>query len=149
MPPETSAESRLLFVVDNDFGALGTMMYFLHGQPVAARATLLLPRRLHELHGATLAVASRPYGSVADILAAVDAERPAVVLLASAYRLTAKNALGVQGVRELLGALRQRGCAVATTDPYIGTFPEIAAAAMVPEVGGGLAARLRAVLRGV
>jgi hypothetical protein len=150
MPNETSAEPRLLLVVDNDYGALGTMMYFLHGQPLAASALLLLPRRVHELHGPSLAVASRPYDTLADILQAVDAHRPELVLLVSGYLYAAQRLLRVRGVRALIRALGERGCRIATTDPYIGTFREVPAAAVASrDLGPGPIERLTALARGL
>jgi hypothetical protein len=117
---------RLLFVMDNDFGALGTVAYLMHRQPLAAGSTLLLPRRAHELHDGRLPIASRPYQSLQDILDFVEADSPDVVFLYSGYLLTQQRLLTIRALRRLIRALRQRGCAVATSDPYLGTFRRIA-----------------------
>lgn len=128
--------ANLLFVIDNDFGALGTVMYFLHGQPLAQRSTLLLPSKAHAYHGA-LGVASRPYGSLDDIVRAVEAEAPDVVLLYSGYLLASQGLLTIGGLRRLVRELRVRGCAVATSDPFLGTYRRVARA-RVPSRPGGL-----------
>ena len=54
--PKRTDEARLLFVLDNDYGELTTAMFFLHGQALANRATVLLPPRLHTTNGGTLSV---------------------------------------------------------------------------------------------
>lgn len=126
MTDSDPALPRLLFVVDNDFGALGVVMYLLHGQPLAARATVLLPRRAHELHAAGLAVATLPYESLRDILEVVDNDPPDAVLLFSGYLMARQGLLSIRELRHLVRRLRRRGCAVATSDPSLGTFPRMA-----------------------
>lgn len=122
MTNSTSPPRRLLFVIDEDFGALGTVMYLLHRQPLAAHATLLLPRQAYELHGSRLPVASRPYQSVKDILEIVEKVSPDVVCLFSGYLFISQGLLGLRDLRMLVRTLRRRGCGVATSDPYVGTF---------------------------
>jgi hypothetical protein len=132
MTDASPSATRLLFVVDNDFGALGVVMYMLHRRALAQHALILLPRRAYELHGATLGVACRPYGSLADILAAAEAHAPGVACLYSGYLLAAQRLLRVDEVGELVRALRARGCGVATSDPYIGTFSRLPEAELPP-----------------
>jgi hypothetical protein len=136
----------LLFVIDNDFGALGTVMYLLHRQPIAADSILLLPRRAHELHAAGLAHASRPYESLQDILDVVESESPGVVFLFSGYLIAAQHLLTIGSLAKLVRALEGRGCKVATSDPYLGTFRRVAAAAIPPRASAarGLLGRWRA-----
>ena len=122
MTDASRSASRLLFVVDNDFGALGVVMYMLHRRPIAERALILLPRRAYDLHGPKLAVACRPYESLGDILAAAEAHAPDVACLYSGYLLAAQRVLRVDELATLVRVLRERGCRVATSDPYIGTF---------------------------
>lgn len=122
MTDAASNSTRLLFVIDHDFGALGVVMYMLHRQPLAARALILLPRRAYELHGRGLGVACRSYESLGDILAAVEAHAPHVVCLYSGYLLAAQRLLSVGELGELVHTLGVRGCRLATSDPYIGTF---------------------------
>ena len=126
---------RLLFVMDNDFGALGTVAYLMHGQPLSARATLLLPQRTHELHNGRLPIASRPYQSLQDILDFAEADSPDVVFLFSGYLLTSQRLLTIRALRRLIRTLRQRGCAVASSDPYLGTFRRIADADVPARAG--------------
>jgi hypothetical protein len=135
MANEIPPASRLLFVIDNDFGALGTVMYLLHRQPLAARATVLLPRRAHELHQGGLPVATRPYESLQDILAVVEAEAPDVACLVSGYLLSRHNLLSYDELQRLIRTLRARGCRVATSDPYLGTFSEVAKASVLVRTG--------------
>ena len=124
----TTPAARLLFVIDNDFGALGTILYLLYRQPISTRATLLLPPRAYEMHEGRLPMASRPYRSLQDILDVVESESPDVVCLVSGYLFASSGLLTINALRKLVRTLRERGCKVATTDPYFGTFREIAKA---------------------
>lgn len=135
MANEIPPAPRLLFVIDNDYGALGTVMYLLHRQRLAARATLVLPRSRHELHKDQLSVASRPYQSLQDVLAIIEADPPDVVCLVSGYLLPRHNLLSIAALRKLIGLLRERGCKVATSDPYLGTFEEVANANILVRTG--------------
>ncbi len=126
----TPRAARLLFVIDHDFGALGTVMYLLHRQPLSASTTLLLPRRAYELNKVRLPIASRPYESLRDILDVVESESPDVVFLFSGYLFSAQGLLTFRALRKLIRALRQRGCKVATSDPYLGTHYRIGDADM-------------------
>jgi len=130
-----SPAARVLFVIDNDFGALGTVMYLLHRQPLSAHATLLLPRRAYELHKDGLQVACRPYQSLRDILDFVAMDSPDVAFLFSGYLFASQGLLTIGDLRKLVRVLRQRDCRIATSDPYLGTFHRIADA-FVPAKNG-------------
>ena len=137
MTDASPSATPVLFVIDNDFGALGVVMYMLRRRPLARRALILLPRRAYELHGATLSVQCRPYDSLADILAAAESHAPRVACLYSGYLLAAQRLLSIDGLRTLVRALEARGCKVATSDPYIGTFRRLPEADL-PAPGGAL-----------
>jgi hypothetical protein len=114
---------RALFVIDNDFGALATVMYLLHGQAdLCARSTILLPERAHGLHGGHMPMPSRAYRSTQDILDIVDEASPDVVCLFSGHVLALQGVLKISALRELVRELRRRGKKVATSDPFLGTF---------------------------
>ena len=126
---------RVLFVMDNDFGALGMVMYMLHGSDLAKRTTLLLPRRAYELHAGHLPVASRPYDTLADVLDFVAADAPRVVFLVSGYLFARQGLLAIPELGRLVRGLRSRGCAIATSDPYLGHFASIARATVPVRTG--------------
>jgi tetratricopeptide (TPR) repeat protein len=114
------AAPRLLFVLDNDFGELTTVKYFLLGREMAGCATLLLPERLYAHNRDAIPGRTRRYRSVADILEAVDRERPAIVLLCSGYLLWEHLSFAPEEVAGLVEGLRERGCRVVTADPFLG-----------------------------
>jgi hypothetical protein len=124
MAERSSPAARLLFIVDNHSSALGMVMYLLQRQPFLARATLLLPQRTYDFHQGGLSVTSHPYQSLQDILNIVDIDRPDIVCLFSGYSLVDQDLLSVRGLQKLIGQLRKRGCQLATSDPYFGTFRE-------------------------
>src|SRR3954467_5278116 len=87
MTRDTVGNTRLLFVIDNDFGELHMSMLLVEGRPLAAHSTFLLPPRLFKLNHATMPVATRGYENAADLLAIIEAVQPDVVFLCSAYLL--------------------------------------------------------------
>jgi Flp pilus assembly protein TadD len=120
VPAEVTAGPRLLFVLDNDFGELATVKFFILGQDLAARATLLLPERLYVHNVDAIPGRTFQYGSVEDILQAVDREQPEVVLLCSGYLLCPHLEFTPDSLARLIDRLRERGCRVVTADPFLG-----------------------------
>ena len=114
------AGPRLLFVLDNDFGELTTVKYFLLGRELAGRTTLLLPDRLYLHNRDSIPGRTRRYRSVADILDAVDRERPAIVFLCSGYLFCEHLGYTHEELDDLVCGLRERGCRVVTADPFLG-----------------------------
>jgi len=116
----TADDARLLFVINNDFGELSLAMLFVHGRGLASRTTVMLPPRLFKLNGGGLPVRTLPYASVDDLTRAIEAEAPDVVIFFSAYLLPAHGLISAAELERLLGVLRNRGCRVATSDPFWG-----------------------------
>lgn len=134
MSDATRARPKLLFVLSADHGELFNAMYFLAGTD--ADASLALPPRLFELNEGALPHRLHRYESVADIVAAVDAERPDVVLLFSGYLLVVNRIFDLEALDELLAALRARGLRVVTTDPSVGVMSRIDEGTFDPRSAG-------------
>ena len=139
---EVTAPLRVLVVVSNDYGELGSAMYFLRGLAAEASAVILLPQSLrHALPG-------RPdvhcYASLADIRSHMDAERLDAVLLFSGYLLTVGRSRSLLASLRLLRLARARGLPVLTSDPFIGLIagPASLDFASVIERGSAWARRL-------
>jgi len=109
---------RLLFVLSSDYGELANALYFVRDQPF--HSTFLLPDRLFAANAGRLPVSARAYYAAADVLAAVDAESPDLVLLFSGYLFPVNQILEVDAVAGLVTELNRRGCPVATSDPFLG-----------------------------
>jgi tetratricopeptide (TPR) repeat protein len=120
VPERASPGPRLLFVLDNDFGELATVKFFVMGQELAGRSTLLLPERLYAHNVDAVPGRTHPYGSVRDILEVVDREQPDIVFLCAGYMLWEHLDFPLAEVAHLLDQLRQRGCRVVTADPHVG-----------------------------
>jgi tetratricopeptide (TPR) repeat protein len=117
---EVSAGPRLLFVLDNDFGELATVKFFVLGQELAGRSTLLLPERLYVHNVDAFPGRTRQYGSVDDVLQVVDREQPDIVFLCSGYLFWDHLAFTTEDLGRLVDQLQGRGCRVVTTDPFLG-----------------------------
>ncbi len=116
--------ARLLFVLDNDYGELTTLMYLLLGQELVSHATLLLPERLFANNANALPGRTRRYESLEDILAAVERERPDVVFLCSAYLMTIHELLTLEELEQLVQQLGRSGCRIVTSDPFLGVLSQ-------------------------
>jgi len=128
MTNRPSREIRSLFIVDNDYGALGLVMYLLENRPMAARALVLLPTSAFDVHNDRLPVTCQGYRSLQDILEAVERHSPDIVCLMSGYSYAYQGLLSIAELRDLIARLRDRDCAIATSDPYLGTFGLISSA---------------------
>jgi hypothetical protein len=116
----TSDNARLLFVVDNDYGELTMVMFFLQGRKLASRTTLLLPPRLYAANHAVLPVRTLPYRSYQELVQTIDSEDPDIVFLFSGYLLALHQLLSIDELGRLVRSLRERGRSVATYDPFWG-----------------------------
>jgi hypothetical protein len=116
---------RLLFVVSNDHGELSNALYLTRGRDFDA--TLLLPEKLQALNRDGLAGPSRTesYRSLAEILAALDRNRPDVTFLFSGYLYAINGLLRLDEVETLVAALRRTGGPFVTSDPFVGILSHV------------------------
>jgi tetratricopeptide (TPR) repeat protein len=117
---EVISQPQLLFVLDNDYGELTTLMYLVLGQQLACRATVLLPERLYLQNPDAVPGRTHRYASVDDVLKAVDRARPPIVFLCSGYLLCEHLEFRPDDLERLIDQLRERGCRVVTSDPFLG-----------------------------
>ncbi len=102
----TAGNAQLLFIIGHDYGELILAMYFLHGQRIASRSTLLLPPRLWATNGDTLPVRTRQYRSYEDLVRTIDDENPDIVFLFSGYLFSMHKLLSTRSLEKLLQYLR-------------------------------------------
>jgi Tfp pilus assembly protein PilF len=121
---EVKPGPRLLFVLDNDFGELTTVKYFVLGQELVGRSTLLLPERLYMFNVDAIPGRTHRYASVDDILKVLERERPEIVFLCSGYLLCEHLGFTLDDLARLVDQLRERGCRVVTADPYMGMLSQ-------------------------
>lgn len=118
--------ARLLFVIDNDFGALGLALYFLFRQPIASNATILMPEWLYQKQAEYLPVKSYSYRSYQDIIENIEENSPDLVFLFSGYLLASVSIRSmltdIKKFNNLLKNIQKHDCQLVTTDPYLGTF---------------------------
>jgi len=117
-PP--ARRERLMFVLDNDYGELTTVMYFVLGQSLARRTTLMLGERLYANNANAIPGQTYGYRSLEDVIRIVDREKPDIVFLCSGYLFTAHHIFTPEVLQQLIQQLRERGCRVVTSDPFLG-----------------------------
>lgn len=116
---------RLMFVLDNDYGELTTVMLLLFAQELAARSTLLLSERVYLNNRDVLPGRTHAFTSLEEIMQAVDRERPDVVFLCSAHLISLHGILTLDEQEQLLAFLRDEHCRVVTTDPFLGLLSDL------------------------
>ena len=109
---------RLLLVVSRDYGELTNALYF--GLGSGCETVLLLPSVLLASNQAGLPVRATSYDDAGQVLAAIERERPDIVVLFSGYLLVINQLFDMQQLALLMGQLAERGVAVATSDPFLG-----------------------------
>jgi hypothetical protein len=120
MTARTHRDARPLFVLSKDYGELSMAMLFLQGQEFAGRSILMLPEPVYSTNKASLPAPVSPYRSLEDVLAVVASHEPDLVLLLSGYLFSNDGLLSPESLERLIRHLRDRGCAVLTSDPFVG-----------------------------
>jgi hypothetical protein len=114
----------VLFILDNDFGELTTVLYLVLGQECFRGARLLVPPRLYEKNQDALPGQLELWTCERDLVAALERLRPRVIVLASAYLLPVHGLLSVEALGRLLDAARREGAVVVTADPFLGLISQ-------------------------
>lgn len=109
-------------------------MTFLRGQRISERARMLIPQTLHSVQKDALPVAATRYATLDNVLGAVDEHQPDLVCLFSGYLFSFDKLLSVKSVGTLVRLLRDRGCLVMTSDPFLGLAPQLTKAQIDPRM---------------
>ncbi len=132
--PTSSAVSAdspppVLALVGADFGELSNTWQLLEGTHVRAR--LLLAPTLHAHDPVFPGLVVEPLRSREQVLDAIRAERPRVLLLMSGYFLVAQQLLTRADLEAIVQAARDMDARVVTSDPLLGYAAHVADAAAV------------------
>lgn len=111
---------RILAVVFHDYGELGNAVHFLDGLADPRHAVLLLPPALAAAFPADPRYAVRTYTALDDVAREAARLAPDVALLFSGHFLTAGDRLRARKAVRLIDALERAGCAIVTSDPFLG-----------------------------
>ncbi|HMC54306.1 MAG TPA: hypothetical protein VKH19_03975 [Gemmatimonadaceae bacterium] len=118
--PMLTGQMRSLFLISAEHGELALAEMFVRASTVMGEWRILLPPKLFGIHKDAFGGRAAQYTSLGDVTRAIEEVDPQIVVLCSAYLLSLDNLLAPREVRELLALLRARGCAIATTDPFLG-----------------------------
>lgn len=115
--------AKLLFVLSNDYGELSNALYLVKGGPF--ETVLLMPDRLYALNKDSLPVPTRCYNAVAEVIAAVEEEKPDILFLFSGYLYNINNIFDLETLQQLINELRALNCPLVTSDPFLGLMAQI------------------------
>ncbi len=116
--------ARMLFILDNDFGELTTVMYLLLGQEWADHIMVQLPERLYQANSEAFPGRTFCYQSMEDLEQAVDAFSPDIVFLCSGYLFCMHDICSNQTLEMFVDFLVERDCKVVTADPFLGVLSQ-------------------------
>lgn len=120
MVEKITRQSRLLFILTDDFGEQGTMKYFTTSQVFEKQVVILCSEKRLDAVKAANHQQVRTYRDVDSILSAVDELRPHAIFFCSAYLLNRNAILDLTEVETLVRELQQRESVLVTTDPLLG-----------------------------
>lgn len=116
--------ARVLFILDDDFGELTTVMNFVMGQPCFHDAIVLLSPRLYKSNHDALPGRLWIWTSEEEVTRAIDAFQPKIVVFASGYLLPVHKLLTAEALERLCGHARRKQAVVVTTDPFLGLISQ-------------------------
>ncbi|MEH6515136.1 MAG: tetratricopeptide repeat protein, partial [Halioglobus sp.] len=118
----TANKARLLFILDNDFGELTTLMYLMLGQEWTDHIMVLMPERLYQTNSQAFPGRTYHYQSIEDVELIVDSFQPDIVFLCSGYLYNMHDIFSLEELGSLVDLLDKRDCKVVTTDPFLGVL---------------------------
>jgi hypothetical protein len=130
-PPDSP---RTLFILDNDFGELTTIMYLVLGQPCFRNARMLANKRLFATNRDALPGRVTLWSGEADAVAAIDSFQPHLIVFASGYLLPVHRLLSAAGIARLCEQAERIGAVVVTADPFLGLVSRGAGEDLAPLV---------------
>ncbi|HEU4578770.1 MAG TPA: hypothetical protein VFS67_10985 [Polyangiaceae bacterium] len=123
--PDSAGDAEpVLFILDNDFGELTTVLSLLLGQRCFRGARLLLPPRLYEQNREALPGQVALWTSEQELVEAISRLQPRVLVLASGYLLPVHGLLSVDALGRVLEAARRQRALVLTADPFLGLISQ-------------------------
>lgn len=118
----TADNARLLFILDNDFGELTTVMYLLFGQRWIDDMMVLVPERLYKTNNDAFPGRTFCYQSLQDVERVIGSFHPDIVFLCSGYLYAMHNIFSHGELAYLVDLLEKRNCPVVTADPFLGVL---------------------------
>lgn len=115
--------ARTLFVLDNDYGELTTVMYLILGQACFRSTRVLVSPRLYPTNHDALPGRVAQWNNEQDVANAIDTLRPRLVVFASGYLMKVHALLDAEALARLCELARGQGAVVATADPFLGLVP--------------------------
>jgi hypothetical protein len=125
-PPVADNDDRTpaLFILDNDFGELTTVLYLILGQECFRNARILLSPRLYQNNRDAFPERMGLWTSERDLAEAIETLQPAIVVFASAYLMPVHDLLTADAIERLCTLARRHNAAVVTADPFLGLLTQ-------------------------
>lgn len=123
MRPEETGTPKLMFIPTAAFGELFMSMYMLMG--CAFRTSFAMREPWYSLNRDVLPGTSYHFASLAELLVAIDQEKPDLVCLFSGYLYAADKIFAFDELADLLRQLEARHIKAITSDPFLGLISRL------------------------
>ncbi|WP_298510429.1 hypothetical protein [uncultured Kordia sp.] len=115
---------KVLFVLDNDYGELTTIMYLVSGQNYFRKSKVLLSARLYEKNKNILPQNIDLWTTEEDVLNSLKTYQPDVLVFAAGYLIPVHNLLTNEALERVCQAATDQKIQVVTADPFLGLVSE-------------------------
>ncbi len=114
----------VLFIIDNDYGELTTILYLISGVNSFSKFKILLSKRIYEHNYNTFPSNVESWSSEEDLLQSLKLFRPDIVMLASGYLIPIHNLLSIEALERVCKSALNQGAKVITADPFLGLLSQ-------------------------
>lgn len=111
---------KVLFILDEDFGELTTVLYLILGQPLFSASLILASPRVQNACSPILSDIMRPWHCAEDVFSELIIMQPDIVVLASGYLLPVHNLLNTEAIARLKSRCTEINARLVTADPFLG-----------------------------
>lgn len=115
---------KVLFLLDNDYGELTTILYLILGQDCFWESKILLTPRLHEHNQNILPGRIEKWSNEQELLQFIDAYQPDVLVLAAGYLLPVHNLLTSEALERVCRFASEKQIKIVTADPFLGLISQ-------------------------
>lgn len=115
---------KVLFVLDNDYGELTTILYLVLGQNYFCQSKVLLTSRLYEKNQNVLPGQVELWSTEEGLLGTIQNYQPDILVFAAGYLIPVHNLLTSEALKRVCKAATDQNVKVVTADPFLGLLSE-------------------------
>jgi hypothetical protein len=115
---------KTLFVLDNDYGELTTILYLIQGQSCFSNSKLALSPRVFQKNKNVLPDRVVLWESEQDLVELITSYQPKVLVLAAGYLIPVHDLLTNEALERICQLAKNQNTQIVTADPFLGLLSE-------------------------